>query len=86
MKAEVVVLGKQEITISDGRRGGVIAFPRLVWSRRYRGMSSAIARTHTNQSNRAKDTLERKVVYKSVLENPFQVAWCAPDPVAMHQR
>ncbi|KAJ7361574.1 hypothetical protein DFH08DRAFT_931634 [Mycena albidolilacea] len=35
------------------------------------------ARVHTNPSNRAKarDTLEKKVVFKSVLDSPFRVPW-----------
>lgn len=42
---------------------------------RHTSASDKHARTHTNKSNRARDNLERKVVYKSVLENPFQVSW-----------
>ncbi|KIP12532.1 hypothetical protein PHLGIDRAFT_124059 [Phlebiopsis gigantea 11061_1 CR5-6] len=38
-------------------------------------MTERVARTHTNKSNRAKDGLERKAVYKSVLDNPFQLGW-----------
>ncbi|PCH33887.1 hypothetical protein WOLCODRAFT_112731 [Wolfiporia cocos MD-104 SS10] len=40
-------------------------------------MSDKIARIHTNPSNRAKpkDTADRKVVYRSVLDNPFRVQW-----------
>ncbi|KAJ6519986.1 hypothetical protein C8R45DRAFT_953473 [Mycena sanguinolenta] len=35
------------------------------------------ARVHTNPSNRAKprDTLEKKVVFKSVLDSPLRVSW-----------
>ncbi|KAJ7040444.1 hypothetical protein C8F04DRAFT_256567 [Mycena alexandri] len=35
------------------------------------------ARVHTNTSNRAKarETLEKKVVFKSVLDSPFRVPW-----------
>ncbi|KAF8216051.1 hypothetical protein K438DRAFT_1799988 [Mycena galopus ATCC 62051] len=35
------------------------------------------ARVHTNPSNRAKarETLEKKVVFKSVLDSPFRVSW-----------
>ncbi|KAJ6575284.1 hypothetical protein B0H19DRAFT_1128004 [Mycena capillaripes] len=35
------------------------------------------ARVHTNPSNRAKarETLEKKVVFKSVLDSPFRVPW-----------
>ncbi|KAJ7293740.1 hypothetical protein C8J57DRAFT_1269865 [Mycena rebaudengoi] len=35
------------------------------------------ARTHTHVSNRAKsrDTLEKKVVFKSVLDSPFRIQW-----------
>lgn len=42
-------------------------------------MSDKPVRSHTNISNRAKpkDTYERKVVYKSVLDNPFIISWCA---------
>ncbi|GJE99639.1 hypothetical protein PsYK624_159100 [Phanerochaete sordida] len=38
-------------------------------------MADRHAKTHTHKSNRARDNLERKVVYKSVLDNPFQVRW-----------
>ncbi|KAH7927272.1 hypothetical protein BV22DRAFT_1032022 [Leucogyrophana mollusca] len=40
-------------------------------------MSDKTARSHTHVSNRAKarETLERKAVYKSVLENPFRIQW-----------
>ncbi|KZT75097.1 hypothetical protein DAEQUDRAFT_761059 [Daedalea quercina L-15889] len=40
-------------------------------------MADKLVRTHTNQSNRAKakDALERKVVFRSVLDNPFRVQW-----------
>lgn len=38
-------------------------------------MTERVARTHTNKSNRAKDGLERKAVYRSVLDNPFQLGW-----------
>ncbi|KAJ6621191.1 hypothetical protein B0H10DRAFT_2019173 [Mycena sp. CBHHK59/15] len=35
------------------------------------------ARTHTHSSNRAKarETLEKKVVFKSVLDSPFRIQW-----------
>ncbi|CAL1695211.1 unnamed protein product [Somion occarium] len=40
-------------------------------------MSDRIARKHHNQTNRAqpRNGADRKVVYKSVLENPFRVSW-----------
>ncbi|KDQ63202.1 hypothetical protein JAAARDRAFT_29217 [Jaapia argillacea MUCL 33604] len=40
-------------------------------------MSERTARMHTNVSNRAKakQSLERKVVFKSVLDNPFHIQW-----------
>ncbi|KAH9937214.1 uncharacterized protein B0H18DRAFT_1081465 [Fomitopsis serialis] len=40
-------------------------------------MADKLVRTHTNQSNRAKakDALERKPVFRSVLDNPFRVQW-----------
>ncbi|KAJ7597498.1 hypothetical protein C8J56DRAFT_772768 [Mycena floridula] len=40
-------------------------------------MSDKIARTHTHTSNRAKakDPAERKVVFKSVIDNPFRIRW-----------
>ncbi|EGN93126.1 hypothetical protein SERLA73DRAFT_189981 [Serpula lacrymans var. lacrymans S7.3] len=40
-------------------------------------MSDKTARTHTHVSNRAKNraTVERKPVFKSVLDNPFHVRW-----------
>ncbi|KAH7916420.1 hypothetical protein BJ138DRAFT_468458 [Hygrophoropsis aurantiaca] len=40
-------------------------------------MSEKTARSHTHVSNRAKarETLEKKAVYKSVLENPFRIKW-----------
>lgn len=43
-------------------------------------MAPHLARPHTHLSNRAKDraAFERKPVYKSVLENPFQIGWCVP--------
>lgn len=44
-------------------------------------MTDSIVRTHTNQSNRAKakDALERKTIFRSVLDNPFRIQWyCAP--------
>lgn len=37
-------------------------------------MSEKTARTHNHVSNRAKPQ-ERKVVYKSVLDNPFRIQW-----------
>lgn len=43
-------------------------------------MATQLARPHTHLSNRAKvrSALERKPVFKSVLENPFQISWCVP--------
>lgn len=40
-------------------------------------MSNKAARSHTHTSNRAKarETIERKDVFKSVLENPFRIQW-----------
>ncbi|KAG2342398.1 hypothetical protein BDR05DRAFT_976521 [Suillus weaverae] len=40
-------------------------------------MSDKAARSHTHTSNRAKAraTIERKDVFKSVLENPFRIQW-----------
>ena len=40
-------------------------------------MSDKVARTHQTQTNRARprSTLDKKVVYKSVLNNPFRVEW-----------
>ncbi|KAG6380900.1 hypothetical protein JVT61DRAFT_5292 [Boletus reticuloceps] len=40
-------------------------------------MAAQLARPHTHLSNRAKirSALERKPVFKSVLENPFQISW-----------
>lgn len=41
-------------------------------------MTERLARTHSHASNRAKpkqNTGDRKVVYKSVLDNPFRIAW-----------
>ncbi|KAF9245811.1 hypothetical protein BU15DRAFT_40445 [Melanogaster broomeanus] len=40
-------------------------------------MSGQVARPHNHLSNRAKvrSALERKPVFKSVLENPFQIKW-----------
>lgn len=40
-------------------------------------MSNKAARSHTHTSNRAKAraTIERKDVFKSVLENPFRIQW-----------
>lgn len=37
------------------------------------------ARTHTNLSNRAgaREAVQRRVVFKGVLDNPFGVKWCA---------
>lgn len=45
-------------------------------------MAAQLARPHTHLSNRAKvrSALERKPVFKSVLENPFQISWCVPFP------
>ena len=43
-------------------------------------MSTQLARPHSHLSNRAKvrSALQRKPVFKSVLENPFQISWCVP--------
>lgn len=40
-------------------------------------MADKLVRTHTNQSNRskAKEALERKTVFRSVLDNPFRIQW-----------
>ncbi|KAI0332018.1 hypothetical protein GY45DRAFT_1274981 [Cubamyces sp. BRFM 1775] len=40
-------------------------------------MSEQVARAHTSTSNRAKarDNADRKVVYRSVVDNPFRVQW-----------
>ena len=40
-------------------------------------MSEKTARTHSHASNRtkARDTGDRKVVFKSVLDNPFRIQW-----------
>ena len=40
-------------------------------------MATNNVRMHTNKSNRAtaRDAKDRKVVYKSVLDNPFTVSW-----------
>ncbi|KAI0348353.1 hypothetical protein BDW22DRAFT_1320159 [Trametopsis cervina] len=38
-------------------------------------MSNKIARSHTNKSNRVDSSFERRIVYRSVLDNPFTVAW-----------
>ncbi|EKM48712.1 uncharacterized protein PHACADRAFT_61593, partial [Phanerochaete carnosa HHB-10118-sp] len=38
-------------------------------------MTDGHAKKHTNKSNRARDNVERKIVYKSVLDNPLQVRW-----------
>lgn len=40
-------------------------------------MSHALTRTHGGKSNRASEQvrLERKAVFKSVLDNPFEVKW-----------
>lgn len=40
-------------------------------------MSDKIVKKHQNVTNRARprDGVDKKVVYKSVLENPFQVEW-----------
>ncbi|KAI0778439.1 hypothetical protein BD413DRAFT_509241 [Trametes elegans] len=40
-------------------------------------MSEKVARSHTSLSNRARarDNVERKVVYRSVVDNPFRVQW-----------
>ena len=42
-------------------------------------MTDNAARTHTHISNRSKhrDNIERKVVFKSVLDNPFRIPWCS---------
>jgi ribonuclease P/MRP protein subunit POP3 len=43
-------------------------------------MTTQLARLHSHPSNRAKvrSALARKPVFKSVLENPFQISWCVP--------
>lgn len=43
----------------------------------YRTMSDKTARTHTQLSNRAKpkDSNDKKVVFKSVLDNPYRIRW-----------
>ena len=43
-------------------------------------MPTQLARPHSHLSNRAKvrSALQRKPVFKSVLENPFQISWCVP--------
>ncbi|KAK7694965.1 hypothetical protein QCA50_002153 [Cerrena zonata] len=45
-------------------------------------MSEKIARKHQNQTNRARprNGIDKKVVYKSVLENPFCVEWPSMSP------
>ncbi|KAL0951566.1 hypothetical protein HGRIS_008248 [Hohenbuehelia grisea] len=43
-------------------------------------MSTKAVRTHTHASNRAKQTSDQKVVFKSVLDNPYRVTW-SPVPV-----
>ncbi|KAF9819910.1 hypothetical protein IEO21_01771 [Rhodonia placenta] len=46
-------------------------------------MSDKVARTLTNPSNRAKpkDDNDRRIVYRSVLENPFRIQWWPSVPV-----
>lgn len=46
-------------------------------------MIPQLARPHNHLSNRAKvrAALERKPVFKSVLQNPFQICWYASVPV-----
>jgi ribonuclease P/MRP protein subunit POP3 len=48
-------------------------------------MSDKPVRSHTNSSNRARfqNDHERKVVYRSVLDNPFIVSWYVPS--CLHQ-
>jgi len=43
-------------------------------------MADKAAKIHTQQSNREKPRKagERKVVFKSVLENPFRIRWLIP--------
>jgi ribonuclease P/MRP protein subunit POP3 len=40
-------------------------------------MSGQVAKTHTHASNRIKpaERSERRLVYKSVLDNPYRISW-----------
>ena len=49
-------------------------------------LMTSLAHPHAHLSNRAKvrSALDRKPVFKGVLENPFQIAWCVPFPSRQH--